>query len=121
MQAGGRAERDFRSLRAAVAVVAVDRRLSATLRFDHGVLTIHDGLVGLPDITLCGDMAELRALAALGVPRWATRSSVRVAGEQGASGAWRRASSALASGELRIYGLWRHPRLALRLWRLLRR
>ena len=114
--AEGRTEHDFRALRASLAVVATDRQLATTLRFDHGVLTIHDGILGLPDITLCGTTADLRALAELGPARSARRSA-----EPAAPGAWRRAGLALGSGELRIYGLWTHPRLALRLWRLLRR
>jgi hypothetical protein len=112
----GRAARDFRALRASLAVVASDRQLATTLRFDHGVLTIHDGIVGLPDITLCGATADLQALAELGPGHWPWRSA-----EAAAPGAWRRAGVALGSGELRLYGLWTHPRLALRLWRLLRR
>jgi hypothetical protein len=114
--AEGRAERDFRALRASLGVVATDRQLGTTLRFDHGVLSIHDGIVGLPDITLCGETADLLALAELGPAHWPWRS-----GEAAAPGAWRRAILGLGSGELRIYGLWSHPRLALRLWRLLRR
>jgi hypothetical protein len=121
VRSDGRAERSFRSLRASVGVVATDRRQSATLRFDLGVLTIHDGLVGLPDITLCGELRQLRALGRLGARRLAMAASDRATVEPDAQGPWRQVGSGLGSGELRIYGLWSHPRLAFRLWRLLGR
>ncbi len=60
-----RRRRDFVGLRAAVVLVAKDRRLSVTLRFDHGFLTVHDGMMGIPDVTFCGDYEALTELAKL--------------------------------------------------------
>lgn len=106
------ARRDFFALRAAVALVAPDKRLQVTLRFDHGYLTVHDGVIGVPDMTLCADEEALHAVAALPLTRLGRIPDVRKNG-------WRSLSLELLSGDLRIYGLFAHPRLLLRLLRVL--
>lgn len=104
------ARADFDAMRASVALVAPDRQLQATLRFDHGYLTAHDGIVGIPDVTLCADDAELRALADL--PFWRGLPDLRGRG-------WREVLAEVVSGEVKIYGLVSRPRLVLRLLRIL--
>ena len=104
------ARSDFDAMRAAIALVAPDRQLQATLRFDHGYLTAHDGMVGIPDVTLCADDGDLRALADL--PFWRGVPDLRAQ-------SWREAMRELASGEVKIYGLVLRPRLVLRLLRIL--
>ena len=104
------ARSDFAAMRAAVALVAPDLQQQATLRFDHGYLTAHDGMVGIPDVTLCADDGDLRALADL--PFWRGIPDLRGPG-------WREAFRELVSGEVKIYGLLTRPRLVLRLLRIL--
>lgn len=113
------AMRDFYALRAAVAVVAPDKRLQATLRFDHGYLTVHDGMMGIPDVTLCADEQVLKGLADIPLSRWGRLpipplrpSRARI---------WRKTFLELLSGELKIYGLFTEARVVLRLLRLLSR
>jgi hypothetical protein len=108
----GDARGDFDALRAAVAVVAPDRRRAVTMRFDHGHVTLHDGMVGIPDVTFCGDYPVLVALAALPLRRIGpvTVPSFR---------ACRDTIAELASGELRIYGLVTRARVVFRVLRLL--
>jgi len=113
------AMRDFYALRAAVAVVATDKRLQTTLRFDHGYLTVHDGMMGIPDVTLCADEQVLKALADIPLSRWGRLplpplrpSKARI---------WRRTFLELVSGELKIYGMFSQGRVVLRLLRLLSR
>ena len=99
------ARRDFYNIRAAVVLVAPDRRLQATLRFDHGYLTIHDGMIGIPDVTLCGDYEVLMGLESVPVSRIGRLPLPPV--------------SDLFSGELKIYGLFTHPLLVTRVLRML--
>ncbi|HVY45269.1 MAG TPA: hypothetical protein VHB21_05290, partial [Minicystis sp.] len=61
---------DFRALRGTVFVALSDTGESITLRFDHGRLTIHEGQVGVPMLTFCGDTADLRRLPDLPMTRW---------------------------------------------------
>ncbi len=101
-------------LRAAVSVVAPDRRQSVTLRFDHGLVTVHDGVVGIPDMTLCGDydvLVRALQLPVVGVGRMAVPALAR--GRR----AWLSSTTDLLSGELKVYGMLTHARL---LWRSLR-
>ena len=118
--------RDFFAMRAAVAIVALEPgttpnapmgRSAVTLRFDHGHLTIHDGVVGVPDMTLCGDREHLLRLAALPISRTFGLPLPR----RGASDPLRRTLREIAQGSLKVYGLAGHPRLFVRLLRLLSR
>ncbi|MBI4704473.1 MAG: hypothetical protein HY744_25500 [Deltaproteobacteria bacterium] len=95
--------RHFSALRGAVALVASDLRVCATLRFDDGHVAIHDGMVGVPDVTFYGRLRALAELSEMGLWAW-PRS---------------RALLALLRGETRIYGLVRHPRTVIRVLRLL--
>lgn len=99
--ADARRRRDLLAMRATVALVAPDRRVSATLRFDHGSVAVHDGMAGIPDVTICGKYDLLLGLASL------------------PAAPWRTLASELVAGELEIYGLLGHPRLVLRVLRLL--
>jgi hypothetical protein len=111
------AARVFRLIRATVRFVGQDTMNTATLRFDHGRLTIHEGAVGIPTVTFCGDEADLLKLPDLKVMPWLGLPMIsRKSMEQTAL---RHLGSRLARGELTIYGLVAHPRLVTRLLRLL--
>lgn len=107
---------DFDALRAAVAVVAPDRRRSVTMRFDHGHVTIHDGMVGIPDVTFCGDYPVLVALSELPMSRLGPLALPLLRRPQ-----WRNSLSELLSGDLKVYGLVNHPRTVFRVLRLINR
>jgi hypothetical protein len=109
---------DFRGLRATVLVVAEDRGESLTLRFDHGRLTIHEGAVGVPSVTLCGDTEAIRGLADLPLSRWLKLPVVGLFSRRAPS-PLRDTLSRLANGKLLIYGLYAHPRQLLFLLRVL--
>jgi len=105
-------------LRGSVLVVAQDTTATLTMRFDHGRLTIHDGTVGIPSITFCGDESVLRRLANMGVHRL-----IRIPRVFSRTGAERLALwdaiRAMSEDKLTVYGLFSHPRLCLFLLRIL--
>src|SRR4051794_20030929 len=72
---------DFRALRGSILVVAQDLGESLTLRFDHGRLTVHDGNVGIPWVTFCGDSSVLRGLPDVPLSRWLRLPLVTSGGE----------------------------------------
>lgn len=109
--------RDFEAIRAAVAIVAPDRQLQCTLRFDHGHVTIHDGMLGVPDLTFCADFAVLLGLENFPLTRYG-RLPLPVLSQRRAM-LWRQSVMELMTGELKIYGLIQHPRLVTRILRLL--
>lgn len=113
-----RAQKSFRAMRATVQFVAVDTTQAVTMRFDHGRVTVHEGNVGIPAITFCGDHDALLGLTSvplsawLGLPvpnplkprDWATLRAL-----------YRQ----LSDRKLTIYGFFSHARLVTRVIRIL--
>ncbi len=109
---------DFRALRATVQIVAQDLGEAFTLRFDHGRLTVHDGGVGIPSVTFCGDADALRRLSDFPLTRWLRLPILGPFAREGRE-TWRLLADLLASGNLKVYGLFAHPRTVFYLLRLL--
>lgn len=113
-----RKARDFRAIRATVLMVAQDLAESFTLRFDHGRLTLHDGSVGIPSVTFCGDAEALRRLADFPLTRL---FRLPIAGPLTREGreTWQHLVGLLLRGDLKVYGLAAHPRTVFYLLRVL--
>jgi hypothetical protein len=103
---------DFARLRGRVAIVATDAGVSLTLEFLGNMLVLHDGILGVPDVTVraTGDdivqmsLLELTKRLALPDPRGkATRALFEKS----------------KSGKIHVYGALLHVPLVLRLTRLL--
>ena len=109
---------DFRALRGTVLVVARDTGDSLTMRFDHGRLTIHDGAVGVPTVSLLADIDDLMAIADVPMTRLGRLPLPRIGDPTGRERLGRIAGL-VTSGELKVYGLAAHPRLVLRLLRVI--
>jgi hypothetical protein len=109
---------DFRGLRGSVLMVAQDLGEALTLRFDHGRLTIHDGTVGIPAVTFCGDLAALRRLSDFPLTRWLRLPILLPFAQQGRD-TWRTLTRLFARGDLKVYGLAVHPRTVVFLLRIL--
>jgi hypothetical protein len=109
----------FQKLRGAVAVVADDFGTALTLRFDFGRLVVHEGVIGIPDVTIRG---STRLLESLGELRSRTFPGL-AAGilRKGVTRATFNASARDGAGELKIYGLVAHPLFVHRLLRVLSR
>jgi hypothetical protein len=113
---------DFRALRGSVLVVLQDEGEALTLRFDHGRLTIHEGHVGIPVVTFCGDAADLRRLSDFPITRWFRLPVALPFGRTESSReTFRHLVSHLAAGNLKVYGLLSHPRLVTRFLRIVSR
>lgn len=99
----------FRAMRGTFLVVAEDTGESLTLRFDHGRLTIHDGAIGVPGVTLCAPREVLLRLPDTRLRRILLQPRVF----------WRSLIAPVAKGELKIYGLITSPRVVASFLRLL--
>jgi hypothetical protein len=108
---------DFRGLRGSILMVAQDRGESLTLRFDLGRLTIHDGAVGVPSLTICGDYEALRKLADVPLTPWLRLPGTRPFSRKDA-GSFRQLVGQYFQGNIKIYGLAAHPRTFVRLLRI---
>jgi hypothetical protein len=102
-----------------IAIVADDVDVALTLRFDlGGKLTIYDGILGIPQVTIRGPSDAIMALSnmplatALGLPiphprdREAVKSLRTVAG-------------AMGQGKLHVYGMAFHLPLMMKLTRVM--
>lgn len=109
---------DFRALRGTVLVVSRDTGDSLTMRFDHGRLTIHDGNVGIPTVSLLADTDDLMSIADVPLTRLG-RLPLPLPGDPTGRARLAHLVSLVSRNELKIYGLVAHPRLVLRLLRIL--
>ena len=109
---------DFRALAGSIAIVADDAEVALTLRFDHGKLTIHDGIVGIPDVTIRGGSDTIMALSnmplvtRLGLPLPDPRDKEGVA-------VARSIMLAMRQGTFHIYGMLFHLPMLMRLTRVM--
>ncbi|MGA7120391.1 MAG: hypothetical protein WBY94_09855 [Polyangiaceae bacterium] len=110
---------DFAALAGNVAIVADDVDVALTLSFERGgKLTIHDGIVGIPDVTIRGPSEAIMAMSniplatplGLPIPRRGDREAVL---------ALRTVVSAMGQGKLHAYGMPFHPLLVMRLTRVM--
>lgn len=109
-------QRDFEALDGAVALVADDADVALTLVFDRGSLVVHDGIKGVPDVTVRGTADSIMALSnvplsrPLGLPVPTDGPSLEVV---------RGLLRATRKGELRIYGMLGNFGLLSRLTRVM--
>ncbi len=97
-------------LKGSVVVIVDDVWAQFTLRFDYGRLSIHSGVVGVPDMTLRGPEAELESLLVLPFrTEWPVLLPLPLAEFL----AVRRVVAAWAKRSLKVYGAFTHPRLLL--------
>ena len=55
--------RDLNAITGRIAIVAEDAEVAMTLRFDHGDLTVYDGVVGVPDVVVRASSDVIIALS----------------------------------------------------------
>ena len=56
-------QRSFHRLIGRVAIVVEDANVAVTLQFEGGSLTVHDGIVGIPDVTVRADSDDVMAMS----------------------------------------------------------
>lgn len=109
---------DFEALDGTVAIVAEDADVCLSLQFQRGKLTIHDGIVGIPDVTIRATsdmimaMSDMPLTRPLGLPLPDPRDKAQVAVSQSVM-------TAMRSGDLKMYGALFHPGLVVRLTRVM--
>ena len=109
---------DFEALDGVVAIVADDADVCLTLEFRRGRLTIHDGIVGIPDVAIRGTSDMIMALSnmpltrLLGLPLPDPRDKEQVAISQSVM-------TAMRAGQFKMHGALLHPGLVMRLTRVI--
>jgi hypothetical protein len=112
---------DFDALHGLVAIVADDADVALTLVFSAGSsggLTIHDGIVGIPDVTIRGSADTIIALS--NMPLW-SKLGLPIAGRGDKAGAEvvNGVMTALREGRFHMYGAPFHLPLVMRLTRVM--
>ena len=108
--------KDFDALQGNVALVADDADVALTLEFASGTLRLHDGIRGVPDVTVRGSADAIMALSNVplvrpfGLPIPTDRSSYDV---------MRDMMRATRTGALRIHGMFGNFGLLSRLTRVM--
>jgi hypothetical protein len=110
---------DFEALRGSVSIVADDADVALTMRFElGGKCTIHDGIVGIPDVTIRGPSEAVLALSnmplttrlGLPIPDPRDREAVKTV---------RTVIGAMREGKLHVYGMAFHLPLVMRLTKVM--
>jgi hypothetical protein len=119
LEAKPQKKRDFAALVGSVAIVADDADVSLTLRFERGgKLTIHDGIVGVPDVTIRGASEVIMALSNLPL---ATRLGLPIPSPRDVDAVRtvRTVAVAVRTGKLHVYGMAFHPVMVMKLTRIM--
>ena len=103
---------DFAKIRGRVAIVADDARVAMTLEFTGNMLTLHDGIVGIPDLTVRANSDDIIQLSLVELTSFLRLPNLR--GEQ-----MKQVLDKSSSGRIRMFGALSHLPLCLRLTRLL--
>jgi hypothetical protein len=110
---------DFDALGGSVSIVADDADVALTLRFERGgKLTIHDGIVGIPDVTIRGPSDGILALSniplfsrfGLPIPNPNDPQAVKTV---------RELFALMRDGKLHVYGMAFHFPLVMKLTRVM--
>ena len=107
---------DFDALAGSITIIAEDAEVALTLRFDGGKLTIHDGIVGLPDVTIRGSSDTILALSNLPLT---TVGAFPLPSDREGRKTVRGIVSELTHGRFHIYGMAFHLPMLLRLTRVM--
>ena len=103
---------DFAKLRGRVAIVAEDAAVSLTLVFEGNMLTVHDGIVGVPDVTVRANSDDIVQLSLVELTPVLGLPNLRGA-------AMREVVQKSKRGDIRVFGALLHWPLVLRLTRLM--
>jgi hypothetical protein len=110
---------DFAAIGGSVSIVADDADVALTLKFERGgKLMIHDGIVGIPDVTIRGPSDGILALSNMPL---ATRLGLPIPspGDHESVRAVRSVFGLMRQGKLHVYGMAFHLPLIMKLTRVM--
>lgn len=114
-------KKDFDAISGNVAIVAEDAEVALTMRFDEGRLVIHDGIVGIPDVTLRGGSDTILALSNFPLTRLGGRVTLPLPDprDKAAVATLKSVMADLTRGRFHIYGMAFHLPMLMRLTRVM--
>jgi len=109
-------KKDFESIDGTVALVADDADVALTLEFRLGLLTLHDGIKGVPDVAVRGSSDAIMALSNVPLTR---PLALPIPTDRAAFDVMRGMIRATRTGELKIFGMLRNLGLLSKLTRVM--
>lgn len=103
--------KDFDRLRACIAIVAEDAGVALTLEFQGGKLVVHDGIFGVPDVTVRASADDVMNMSLVELTK---RGFPDGRGEVS-----KQIDAAMSAGRIRAIGAVRHPLAMLFLTRVM--
>jgi hypothetical protein len=103
---------DFARLRGRICIVAEDAGVAMTLVFAGNMLTVHDGIFGIPDVTVRAHSDDIVQMSLLEL-------TPRLALPDPRGAALREIFKKSRSGQVRVFGALLHIPMMLRLTRLM--
>ncbi len=109
---------DFAAITGSIAIVAEDAEVALTLVFTAGRLVVHDGIVGIPDVTVRGSSDIIMAMSNIPLTR---RFGLPIAlrGDTQGRSTMREIAAAMRSGAFHAYGMPFHVPMMFRLTRVM--
>jgi len=104
--------RDFARLAGRVSIVAEDAGVALTMVFGRGKMVVHDGIVGIPDVTIRADSESIMDMSLVELTRRFALPDPR--GEVS-----KRVNAATRAGRVKMYGALANLPLVLRLTRVM--
>ncbi|MCL2777838.1 MAG: hypothetical protein FWD73_07525 [Polyangiaceae bacterium] len=109
-------KKDFDRLDGTVALVADDADVAVTLEFRLGRLVVHDGILGVPDVTVRGSSDPIMTLSNVPLTR---PLALPIPTDQSSFDVLRSMMRAMRTGELKVFGMIGHVGLMARLTRVM--
>jgi len=109
-------KRDFDALDGTVALVADDADVAITLEFRLGRLVVHDGIFGMPDVTVRGSSDAIMTLSNMPLTR---PLALPIPTDRSSLHALRSVIRATRTGELKMFGVFGHLMLLHHLTRVM--
>lgn len=110
--------RDFQAITGSVAIVAEDAEVALTLVFRHGQLVVHDGIQGVPDVTVRGSSDVIMAMSNVPLTRRFGLPLPARADRQGRA-TLREIGAAMRAGAFHAYGMPFHVPMMVHLTRVM--
>ena len=110
--------KDFDALTGTIAIVADDADVAVTLVFDAGRLVVHDGIVGVPEVTIRGTADVIMAMSNIPLTTPLGLPFARARDRQGKQ-TMREIAAAMRTGAFHAYGMALHLPMMLRLTRVM--
>jgi len=110
--------RDFDRIRGSIAIVAEDAEVALTLVFSEGQLTVHDGIVGVPNVTVRGTSDIIMAMSNIPLTR-RLALPIPARGDRQGRETMRDIGAAMRDGSFHAYGMPFHVPMMVHLTRVM--